>query len=234
MASFNVFVMLSLHVLLLVSSSATRPLHPLSVPQQAIEDEVKATSPLEKFASRPHHSEQLTKAASVTSAIVKTNESKEFLPHQANEDEVKATSPLKKFASLPHHSKQLTKAASVTSETVKTNESKEFRNGKNKSALTEEDREAIKASMKRNIGNPFELKRLSLVVLILIITDDLIARFVFMVSQLEIRAIPHHAIEDEVKETSLLKKFASIPHHSEQLTKAAFVTSATVKTNESM
>ncbi|KAK8610598.1 hypothetical protein V6N13_081754 [Hibiscus sabdariffa] len=65
MASFNVFVVLSLHVLLLVSSSATRSLHPLSVPHQAIEDEVKATSLLKKFASLPHHLEQLTKAASV-------------------------------------------------------------------------------------------------------------------------------------------------------------------------
>ncbi|KAK8610567.1 hypothetical protein V6N13_081723 [Hibiscus sabdariffa] len=106
--------MLSLQVLLLDSSSATRSLHPLS------------------------------------------------LTHQAIEDEVKATSPLKKFASLPHHSEQLTKAASVVSATVKTNESKEFSNGKNKSALMQEGREAIKACMKRNIGNPFELKRLSL------------------------------------------------------------------------
>ncbi|KAK8610775.1 hypothetical protein V6N13_081931 [Hibiscus sabdariffa] len=113
MASFNVIVMLSLHVLLLVSSSTTRSLHPLSVPQQAIEDEVKATSPMNKFTSLPHQSEQLTKAASVTSA------------------------------------------------TVKTNESKEFSNGKNKLALMHEGREEIKASMKRNIGNPFELKRLS-------------------------------------------------------------------------
>ncbi|KAK8610513.1 hypothetical protein V6N13_081669 [Hibiscus sabdariffa] len=104
MASFNVFIVLSLHVLLLVSSSATRSLHPLSVPHQAIEDEVKAMSPLMKFTSLPHHSEQLTKAASVTSA------------------------------------------------TVKTNESKEFSNGKNKSALMQEGKEAIKASMKRNIG----------------------------------------------------------------------------------
>ncbi|KAK8610501.1 hypothetical protein V6N13_081657 [Hibiscus sabdariffa] len=113
MASFNVFVALSLHVLLLVSSSATRSLHQLLVPHQAIEDELKATP------------------------------------------------PLKKFASLPHHSEQLTKAASVTSATVKTNESKEFSNGKNKSALMQEGREAIKASMKRNIRNPFDLKRLS-------------------------------------------------------------------------
>ncbi|KAK8610820.1 hypothetical protein V6N13_081976 [Hibiscus sabdariffa] len=112
MARFNVFVMLSLHVLLFVLSSATRSLHPLSVPHQAIEDEVKAMTPLTKFASLPHHSEQLTKAASVTSA------------------------------------------------TVKANESKEFSNGKKKSALMQEGREAIKASMKRNIGNPFELKRL--------------------------------------------------------------------------
>ncbi|KAK8610678.1 hypothetical protein V6N13_081834 [Hibiscus sabdariffa] len=78
MASFNVFIVLSLHVLLLVSSSATRSLHPLSVPHQAIEDEVKATSPLKKFASLPHHLEQVTKAASFTSATVKANESKEF------------------------------------------------------------------------------------------------------------------------------------------------------------
>ncbi|KAK8610809.1 hypothetical protein V6N13_081987 [Hibiscus sabdariffa] len=113
MARFNVFVVLSLHVLLLVWSSATRSLHPLSVPHQAIEDEVKATS------------------------------------------------PLKKFASLPHHSEQLTKAAFVTSVTVTTNELKEFSNGKNKSALIQEGKESIKASMKRNIGNPFELKRLS-------------------------------------------------------------------------
>ncbi|KAK8610489.1 hypothetical protein V6N13_081645 [Hibiscus sabdariffa] len=113
MASFNVFVVLSLHVLLLVSSSATRSLHPLSLPHQAIEDEVKATSPLKKFASHPHHSEQLTKAASVTSV------------------------------------------------TVKTNESKEFSNEKNKSAIMQEGRVAIKASMKRNIRNPFKLKRLS-------------------------------------------------------------------------
>ncbi|KAK8610661.1 hypothetical protein V6N13_081817 [Hibiscus sabdariffa] len=136
MDSFNVFVVLSLYVLLLVSSSATRSHHLLSV------------------------------------------------PHQAFEDEVKATSPLKKFASLPHHSEQLTEAASVTSATVKINESKEFSNGKNMSALMQEGREAIKASMKRNIENPFELKRLSPG---LIITDDLIARFVFMeVSQLDI------------------------------------------------
>ncbi|KAK8610635.1 hypothetical protein V6N13_081791 [Hibiscus sabdariffa] len=114
MASFNVFVVLSLHVLLLVSSSATRSLHPLSVPHQAIEDDVKATSPLKKFATLPHHSEQLTKATLVTSAIVKTNESKEFS------------------------------------------------NRKNKSALMQEGGEAIKTSMKRNIGNHFELKRLSL------------------------------------------------------------------------
>ncbi|KAK8610832.1 hypothetical protein V6N13_081988 [Hibiscus sabdariffa] len=81
--------------------------------------------------------------------------------HQAIENEVKATSPLKKFASLPHHSEELAKAAFVTSATVKTNESKEFSDGKNKLALMQEGREAIKASMKRNIGNPFELKRLS-------------------------------------------------------------------------
>ncbi|KAK8610707.1 hypothetical protein V6N13_081863 [Hibiscus sabdariffa] len=113
MASFNVFVVLSLHVLLLVSSSATRSIHPLSVPHQAIKDKVKATSPLKKFASTPHHSERLTKAASVTSA------------------------------------------------TMKTNESKEFSNGKKKSALMQQGRQAIKSSMKRNIENPFELKRLS-------------------------------------------------------------------------
>ncbi|KAK8610564.1 hypothetical protein V6N13_081720 [Hibiscus sabdariffa] len=113
MASINVFDVLSLHVLLLISSSATRSLHPLSVPHQAIEDEVKETSPLKKLASLSHHSEQLTKAAFVTSAIVKTNESKEFS------------------------------------------------NGKNKSALMREGRDLIKACMKRNIGNPFELKRLS-------------------------------------------------------------------------
>ncbi|KAK8610507.1 hypothetical protein V6N13_081663 [Hibiscus sabdariffa] len=70
------------------------------------------------------------------------------------------TSPLKKFTSLPHHSEQLTKAASVTSATVKANVSMEFSNGKNMSAFMQEGREAIKASMKRNIGNPFELKRL--------------------------------------------------------------------------
>ncbi|KAK8610842.1 hypothetical protein V6N13_081998 [Hibiscus sabdariffa] len=104
MASFNVSVVLSLHVLLLVSSSATRPLRPLLVPHQAIEDEVKVTSPLKKFASLPLHSEQLTKASSITSTIVKTNESKEFS------------------------------------------------NGKNKSALMQEDREAIKASLKETSG----------------------------------------------------------------------------------
>ncbi|KAK8610579.1 hypothetical protein V6N13_081735 [Hibiscus sabdariffa] len=80
MASFNVFIVLSLHVLLLVSSSATRLVHPLSVPHQAIENEVKATSPLMKFTSIPYHSEQLTKAASVTSATVKTNELKGLSP----------------------------------------------------------------------------------------------------------------------------------------------------------
>ncbi|KAK8610791.1 hypothetical protein V6N13_081947 [Hibiscus sabdariffa] len=113
MASFNVFVVLSLHVLLLVSSSATRSLHPLSVPHQAIEDEVKATS------------------------------------------------QLKKFASLPHLLAKLKKATFVMSATVKTNELKEFSNGKNKSALMQEGIEAIKASMKRNIGNTFDLNRLS-------------------------------------------------------------------------
>ncbi|KAK8610644.1 hypothetical protein V6N13_081800 [Hibiscus sabdariffa] len=113
MARFNVFVVLSIHFLLLVSSFATRLLHPLSVPHQAIKDEVKATS------------------------------------------------PLKKFASLAHHLEQLTKAASVTFATVKTNKSKEFSNGKNKLAFMQEEREAIKASMKRNIENTFELKRLS-------------------------------------------------------------------------
>ncbi|KAK8610704.1 hypothetical protein V6N13_081860 [Hibiscus sabdariffa] len=112
MVSFNVFVVLTVHVLLLVSSSTTRSLPPLSVPHQAIENEVKVMS------------------------------------------------PFKKFAALPRHSEQLTKTASVTSATVKTNESKEFRNGRNKSALMQEGRESIKASMKRNIGNPFELKRL--------------------------------------------------------------------------
>ncbi|KAK8610703.1 hypothetical protein V6N13_081859 [Hibiscus sabdariffa] len=107
MASFNVFVVFSLHVLLLVSSSATRSLHPLLVPRHSIEDEEKATS------------------------------------------------PLKKLASLPHHSEQLTKAAFVTSATMKSNESKVFSNGKNKLALMQEGREAIKTSMKRNIGNHF-------------------------------------------------------------------------------
>ncbi|KAK8610600.1 hypothetical protein V6N13_081756 [Hibiscus sabdariffa] len=82
-------------------------------------------------------------------------------PQQAIEDEVKATTPLKKFSSLPHHSEQLTKAVSVTSATEKANDSKEFSNGKNKSALMQEGREAIKASMKRNLENPFKLKRLS-------------------------------------------------------------------------
>ncbi|KAK8610841.1 hypothetical protein V6N13_081997 [Hibiscus sabdariffa] len=101
------------YMFLLVSSSTTRSLHPLSIPHQAIEDEVKATSPLNKFAPLAHHSEQLTKAASVTSA------------------------------------------------TVKTNVSKEFSDKKNKSTLMHEGRDAIKTSMKRNIENPFELKRLS-------------------------------------------------------------------------
>ncbi|KAK8681132.1 hypothetical protein V6N13_053539 [Hibiscus sabdariffa] len=113
MASFDVFFVLSPHALLLVSSTATRSLHPLALPQQAVEDEVKTRSPLNKFAS------------------------------------------------LPHYSTQLTKAASVTSTTVKNNESKEFSNGKNKSTLIQEGREAIKASMKRNTGNPLGLKRLS-------------------------------------------------------------------------
>ncbi|KAK8610601.1 hypothetical protein V6N13_081757 [Hibiscus sabdariffa] len=113
MPSFTVFLVLSPHVLLLVSCSTTRSFHPLSVPHQAIEDEVKATL------------------------------------------------PLKKFTSFPDHSVQLTKAASVTSGTVKTNEWKEFSNRKNKSALMHEGKEAIKASKKRNVGNPFELKRLS-------------------------------------------------------------------------
>ncbi|KAK8681128.1 hypothetical protein V6N13_053535 [Hibiscus sabdariffa] len=113
MANFNVFFVLSLHALLLVSSTATHSLHPLA------------------------------------------------LPHQAVEDEVKTRSPLNKFAYLPHYSMQLRKPASVTSSTVNNNESKEFNNGKNKSALIQEAREAIKASMKRNTGNPLGLKRLS-------------------------------------------------------------------------
>ncbi|KAK8661138.1 hypothetical protein V6N13_052037 [Hibiscus sabdariffa] len=113
MASFNIFFVLSLHALLLVSCTATRSLHPLA------------------------------------------------LPHQEVEDEVKARSPLNKFAYVPHYSTQLTKAASVTSATVKNNESKEFSNGKNKSALIHEGREAIKSSMKRNTKNPLGLKRLS-------------------------------------------------------------------------
>ncbi|KAK8661137.1 hypothetical protein V6N13_052036 [Hibiscus sabdariffa] len=113
MASFNIFFVLSLHALLSVSCTATHSLHPLA------------------------------------------------LPHQEVEDEVKTRSPLNKFASIPHFSTQLTKAASVTSATVKNNESKEFSNGKNKSALIHEGREAIKSSMKRNTGNPFSLKRLS-------------------------------------------------------------------------
>ncbi|KAK8681137.1 hypothetical protein V6N13_053544 [Hibiscus sabdariffa] len=113
MASFNVFFVLYLHALLLVSITATRSLHPLALPPQAVEDEVKKRWPLNKFAY------------------------------------------------LPHYSTQLTKAASVTSATVKTNESKEFSNGKKKLALIQEGREAIEASMKRNIGNPLGLKRLS-------------------------------------------------------------------------
>ncbi|KAK8681138.1 hypothetical protein V6N13_053545 [Hibiscus sabdariffa] len=112
MVSLNVFFALSLHAMLLVSSTATHSLHPLA------------------------------------------------LPHQAVEDEVKTRSPLNKFASLPHYSTQFTKAAFVMSSTVKNNESKEFSNGKNKSALIQEAREAIKASMKRNIENPLGLKRL--------------------------------------------------------------------------
>ncbi|KAK8610594.1 hypothetical protein V6N13_081750 [Hibiscus sabdariffa] len=70
-------------------------------------------------------------------------------------------SPLNKFSSLAQQSEQLTKEASVTSATMKTNESKEFSNGKNKSGLMPEGREAIKDSMTRNITNPFELKRRS-------------------------------------------------------------------------
>ncbi|KAK8681131.1 hypothetical protein V6N13_053538 [Hibiscus sabdariffa] len=83
------------------------------------------------------------------------------LPHEAVEDEVKTRSPFNKFSSLPHYSTQLTKAASVTSATVKNNESKEFSNGKNKSAMIQEGRDAIEASMKRNTVNPLGLKRLS-------------------------------------------------------------------------
>ncbi|KAK8681155.1 hypothetical protein V6N13_053562 [Hibiscus sabdariffa] len=113
MASFNVFFVLSLHALFLVSSTATRSLQPLA------------------------------------------------LLHEAVEDEVKTRSPLNKFASLPHYSAQLTKAASVPSTTVKNNESKEFSDGKNKSALIQEGREAIKASMKRNTGNALGLKKQS-------------------------------------------------------------------------
>ncbi|KAK8661141.1 hypothetical protein V6N13_052040 [Hibiscus sabdariffa] len=110
MASFNIFFVHSLHALLLVLCTATCSLHPLAIPHQEVEDEVKA---------RP---------------------------------------PLNKFASLPNYSMQFTKAASVTSATVKNNELKEFTNGKNKFALIQEGREAIKASMKRNTGNPLGLK----------------------------------------------------------------------------
>ncbi|KAK8681163.1 hypothetical protein V6N13_053570 [Hibiscus sabdariffa] len=113
MASFNVFFVLYLHALLLVLITATHSVHPLA------------------------------------------------LPHKAVEDEVKKWSPLNKFSSLPHFSMQLTKVASITSATVKNNKSKEFSNGKNKSALIHEGREAIKASMKRNTGNPLGLKRLN-------------------------------------------------------------------------
>ncbi|KAK8661140.1 hypothetical protein V6N13_052039 [Hibiscus sabdariffa] len=99
MASFDIFFVLSLHALFLVLCTASRSLHPLAIPHQAIEDEVKTRSPLNKFPSLPHYSTQLTKAAFVTSATVKNNESMEFI------------------------------------------------NGKNKSALIQEGREAIKASM---------------------------------------------------------------------------------------
>ncbi|KAK8610621.1 hypothetical protein V6N13_081777 [Hibiscus sabdariffa] len=174
MASFNVFVVLSLHVLLLVSSSTIQSLHPLSVPHQAIEDEVKATSPLKKFSSLPHHSEQLTKAASVTSAIVKSNESKKFS------------------------------------------------NGKHKSALIL-GRKKIKSENWNASFNVFVL--LSLHVLLLVSSSA--------TRSLHPLSVPHQAIEDEVKATLPLKKFASLPHHSEQSTKAASVTSATVKMNES-
>ncbi|KAK8681124.1 hypothetical protein V6N13_053531 [Hibiscus sabdariffa] len=78
MASFNVFFVLYLHALLFVLITATRSLHPLALPHQAVEDEVKKRSPLKKFTSLPHYSTQLTKAASVTSATVKNNESNEF------------------------------------------------------------------------------------------------------------------------------------------------------------
>ncbi|KAK8604990.1 hypothetical protein V6N13_082451 [Hibiscus sabdariffa] len=106
------------------------------------------------------HLRLLGESGSLKKAAILLNQIQ--LPHHAIEDEVKEASPLKKFASLPHHLEQLTKSASVTSATVKTNESKEFSNGKNKSALMQEGKEAIKANMKRNIENPFELKRLSL------------------------------------------------------------------------
>ncbi|KAK8681120.1 hypothetical protein V6N13_053529 [Hibiscus sabdariffa] len=78
MANVNVFFVLSLHVLLLVSSTATHSLHPLALPHQAVEYAVKTRSPLNKFASLPHYSTQLTKATSVTSSTMNNNESKEF------------------------------------------------------------------------------------------------------------------------------------------------------------
>ncbi|KAK8681148.1 hypothetical protein V6N13_053555 [Hibiscus sabdariffa] len=93
MASFSVFFVLSLHALILISSTATCSLHPLALPHQAVEDEVKIS-----------------------------------------------------FCYVCNH---------------ENNESKEFSNGKNKSALIQEGREANKASMKSNTGNPLGLKRLS-------------------------------------------------------------------------
>ncbi|KAK8681121.1 hypothetical protein V6N13_053528 [Hibiscus sabdariffa] len=162
MASFNVFFVLSLHALLLVSSTATRSLHPLA------------------------------------------------LPHQAVEDEVKTRSPLNKFASLPHYSTQLTKAASVLFVTVKNNESKEFSNAKEQ------------VSIDTGRFNVFFVHSLHALILI----SSTATR------SLHPLALPQQAVEDEVKR-SPLNKFASLPHYSTKLIKAASVTSATVKDNES-
>ncbi|KAK8559631.1 hypothetical protein V6N13_016372 [Hibiscus sabdariffa] len=76
MANFNVFFMLSLHVLFLVSGFATRSLHSFSVFDRSFEDETKVQPLFYESGSFYHrHSPQLTTIASdISTTVIKLTE----------------------------------------------------------------------------------------------------------------------------------------------------------------
>ncbi|EOY13183.1 hypothetical protein QUC31_002201 [Theobroma cacao] len=132
MAGFKVLFCLFLHALFFISSSGTRLFHPFSITGQALKEEANSQNKV---------------STDKLEIIDRHFESKQF-------------SGLGKWT-LAVEVKEHPETSSDRQEVSDRNHAPKQNLSSSKRAMIEEAREAIKASVQRNGGNPFESKRLS-------------------------------------------------------------------------